>query len=76
MFQRLVTSRMVGESLEKYLHLDWRGFGANIQAAFGSLRRSGELTDVTLACEDGEVVAHRVVPSFLLEFASGEEDPL
>ena len=26
---------------------------------------------MTLACEDGEVVAHRVVPSFLLEFASG-----
>ena len=52
---------MAGEFLEEHLHLDWRGFGANIQAAFGSLRRSGEFADVTLACEDGEVAAHRVV---------------
>ena len=52
---------MAVEFLEKHVHLDWRGFGANVQAAFGSLRRSGELADVTLTCEDGEVAAHRVV---------------
>ena len=44
------------------LCLKWNDFQDNVQAAFSSLRNDSELTDVTLACEDGQQVeAHKVI---------------
>ena len=42
--------------------LKWNDFQENVSAAFGSFRRDNELTDVTLACEDGkQVQAHKII---------------
>ena len=49
-------------SAEEKLCLQWNDFKENISSAFGGLRQDKELTDVTLACEDGQQVeAHKVV---------------
>ena len=46
------------------LCLQRNDFRANISTSFGHLRTDGDLTDVTLACEDGsQVEAHKVVPA-------------
>jgi len=42
--------------------LKWNDFQANISSTFSDLRKDGEFTDVTLACEDGQQVeAHKVI---------------
>ena len=42
--------------------LQWNDFKENIFAAFGDLRNDRELSDVTLACEDGrQVEAHKII---------------
>ena len=42
--------------------LKWNDFKENISMAFGSLKEDTDLTDVTLACEDGQQVeAHKVI---------------
>ena len=47
---------------DEKLCLQWNDFRENISSAFGDLRQDKELTDVTLACEDGQhVKAHKVV---------------
>ena len=47
---------------DEKLCLQWNDFKENISSAFGDLRQDKELTDVTLACQDGQQVeAHKVV---------------
>ena len=44
------------------LYLQWNDFKQNISSSFGELREDKDLTDVTLACEDGkQVEAHKVI---------------
>ena len=44
------------------LCLQWNDFKDNISSSFGELREDRDLTDVTLACEDGQQVeAHKVI---------------
>ena len=44
------------------LCLQWNDFRENISTSFGQLRTDRDLTDVTLACEDGsQVEVHKVV---------------
>ena len=44
------------------LCLQWNDFKDNITSSFGELREDKDLTDVTLACEDGkQVEAHKVI---------------
>ena len=44
------------------LCLQWNNFNENVNSAFGRLREDGDLTDVTLACEDGQhLEAHKVI---------------
>merc|ERR1719319_412650 len=45
------------------LCLKWDDFGKNLRSVFSELRHSSEFFDVTLACEDGRVEAHRLVLS-------------
>ena len=50
-------------NFDERLCLQWNNFRENISSAFGYLREDKEFTDVTLACEDGELYeAHKVVP--------------
>ena len=47
---------------DEKLCLQWNDFKDNASSAFGHLRQDKELTDVTLACEDGQKVeTHKVV---------------
>ena len=42
--------------------LQWNDFRENVSFAFGYLRNEKELTDVTLACEDGQQIeAHKII---------------
>ena len=43
------------------LCLNWNDFKENISHSFGDLRKDSDLLDVTLACEDGQMGAHKVV---------------
>ena len=44
------------------LCLQWNEFRKNVKSAFGRLRNDKEFTDVTLACEDGQLMeAHKVI---------------
>ena len=44
------------------LCLQWNYFKVNVSSSFGELREDKDLTDVTLACEDGsQVEAHKVI---------------
>jgi len=45
------------------LCLKWNDFSVNLPSVFSELRHVGEFSDVTLACEDGRVEAHRLVLS-------------
>ena len=47
----------------KAVFLKWNDFQENIQSSFRRLRRDADFADVTLACEDGEVDAHKVILS-------------
>ena len=52
---------MFNKSSEK-LCLQWNKFSLNTRSSFEELRNDTDLTDVTLACEDGELVeAHKVI---------------
>ena len=49
-------------NIEEKLCLQWNDFKENLGSSFGELRGDKDLTDVTLACEDGEQVeAHKIV---------------
>ena len=41
------------------LYLQWNDFKQNISSSFGELREDKDLTDVTLACEDGKLAGFR-----------------
>ena len=45
------------------LRLQWNEFQNIVVGAFEDLRNDGDLTDVTLACDDGTVRAHKLVLS-------------
>ena len=50
--------------MSEKLCLKWNDFQENINSAFGSLRKDTDLSDVTLACADGQQIeAHKVVLS-------------
>ena len=50
--------------MSEKLCLKWNDFQENINSAFGSLRTDNDLSDVTLACEDGQQIeAHKVILS-------------
>ena len=49
-------------STSEKLCLQWNDFKVNVSTTFGELREDKDLTDVTLACEDGsQVEAHKVI---------------
>ena len=43
--------------------LKWNDFQENIKTSFAELRGDKDLVDVTLACEDGQLEAHKVILS-------------
>ena len=43
--------------------LKWNDFQENIKTSFTELRGDKDLVDVTLACEDGQLEAHKVILS-------------
>merc|ERR1711962_270070 len=43
--------------------LSWNNFESNINAAFRELRDDGDFFDVTLACDDEQIQAHKVILS-------------
>ena len=45
------------------LCLKWHDFQDHIQASFEELRSDNDFTDVTLACEDQSIKAHKVILS-------------
>ena len=48
--------------MSEKLCLQWNEFRKNVKSAFGRLRNDKEFTDVTLACEDGQLMeAHKVI---------------
>jgi len=49
-------------SAEKFC-LRWNDFESNISVAFRELREEKDFFDVTLACEDSQVSAHKVILS-------------
>ena len=53
--------RNLGMNTSEKLCLNWNDFRENISHAFGDLRNDNDLLDVTLACEDGQIEAHKVV---------------
>ena len=49
-------------NIEEKLCLQWNDFKENLGSSFGELRGDKDLTDVTLACDDGEQVeAHKII---------------
>jgi len=48
-------------NLNEKFSLQWNDFQQNISSTFQELRGDVELADVTLACEDGQVEAHKIV---------------
>ena len=59
---RLGFSGQLSANMSEKMCLQWNDFKDNINSAFGSLREDTDLTDVTLACEDGQQLeAHKVV---------------
>jgi len=52
---------------DKYC-LRWNDFETNVSHAFNDLRQEKELLDVTLACEEDQVMAHKVILSACSSF--------
>ena len=48
---------------DEQLSLKWNDFEEIVRASFGDLRSDNDFTDVTLACEDHFIKAHRVILS-------------
>ena len=57
-------------SLEKFC-LRWNDFETNVSQAFRELREEKDFFDVTLACEDEQVSAHKVILSACSPFFRG-----
>ena len=56
---RLSFRKLLRREMAVNLCLNWRDFEANMRLAFGKLREDHNFCDVTLACEEGHVEAHR-----------------
>ena len=54
-------------SMAVKLSLNWRDFESNMRLTFGRLREDQNFCDVTLACEEGQVEAHRLEGFFVSE---------
>ena len=54
---------MFKEMAEEKFCLRWNEFEANIQVAFQQLRDDKDFFDVTLACDDEQVQAHKIILS-------------
>ena len=67
-------------SNQEKLCLKWNDFKETVSSSFGDLRADEDLTDVTLACEDGkQVEAHKVILAasspFFLEILKRNKHP-
>ena len=62
-FQRLRQSPQPGQMGSENLCLSWNEYESNFSVAFQDLRQEKELFDVTLACKDGQLEAHKVILS-------------
>ena len=51
---------MMSSSTEKFC-LKWNDFETNVSSAFKDLREEKDFFDVTLACEDSQIEAHKVI---------------
>ena len=49
--------------MEEKLSVQWADFQNNISTCFGELRRGNDFADVTLACDDEQLQAHKVILS-------------
>jgi len=70
-------SKMMGS--EKFC-LQWKEFQENVRHSYKEVRRTGEFSDVTLACEDGQQIrAHKVILSasstFFRDLLSSNDHP-
>jgi hypothetical protein len=55
-------------SAEKFC-LRWNDFQTNLKTSYSEHRKSGDFSDMTLVCEDGEQMpAHRIVLSSASSF--------
>ena len=55
--------------MSEKLCLQWNDFKENINSAFEKLREDKEFTDVTLVCEDGQLIeGHKVILATLSPF--------
>lgn len=54
---------------EEKFCLKWNDYRSNLEKSFQELRKDALLLDVTLACEDQQIEAHRVVtpPAFFIK---------
>ena len=50
-------------AMEEKLCLKWNDFEGNVISSFGKLRGDQDFTDVTLACEDLQIEAHKLILS-------------
>ena len=57
-------------SSEKFC-LRWNDFEANISSAFCDLQKEKDFSDVTLACADGQIEAHKVILAASSPFFKG-----
>ena len=56
---RMSCRKLQRSSMAVNLCLNWRDFESNMRLTFGRLREDHNFCDVTLACEEGQVEAHR-----------------
>ena len=49
--------------MEEKLCLKWHDFQENIKSSFRELKSDNDFADVTLACEDGQFQAHKLILS-------------
>lgn len=66
-------------SSEKFC-LQWKEFQENVKHSYKEVRRTGEFSDITLACEDGQQIrAHKVILSasstFFRDLLSSNDHP-
>ena len=59
--RRCQLRKITGMNTSEKLCLNWNDFKENVSQAFGDLRKDNDFIDVTLACEDGQLEAHKVV---------------
>ena len=49
--------------MEEKLCLKWHDFQENMKSSFRELKSDNDFADVTLACEDGQFQAHKLILS-------------